>query len=163
MSIKYDKLFNPDNIQITEDMSEIDTILEFEEILFAISEKIINYRKENNLTQKELADILNVNQTMISKLESGRYNSTFKVIYNISRKLQNSSNMFIDILDNIKTKLSKMRIKEYNLEVESKDSIIKNYSFNRVENTNLIEIKYDNYVGGNFIYEECTSSVPNVG
>ena len=56
-----------------------------------------------------------------------------------------------------------MRIKEYNLEVEAKDSIIKNYSFNRVENTNLIEIKYDNYVGGNFIYEECTSSVPNVG
>lgn len=163
MSIKHDKLFNPDNIQITEDMSEIDTILEFEEILFAISEKIINYRKENNLTQKELADILNVNQTMISKLESGRYNPTFKVIYNISRKLQSSSNMFIDILDNIKTKLSKMRIKEYNLEVEAKDSIIKNYSFNRVENTNLIEIKYDNYVGGNFIYEECTSSVPNVG
>lgn len=163
MSIKYDKLFNPDNIQITEDMSEIDTILEFEEILFAISEKIINYRKENNLTQKELAKILNVNQTMISKLESGRYNPTFKVIYNISRKLESSSNMFIDILDNIKTKLNKMRVKEYSLEVEAKDSIIKNYSFNRVENTNLIEIKYDNYVGGNFIYEECTSSVPNVG
>lgn len=163
MSIKYDKLFNPDNIQTTEDMLEIDAILEFEEILYAISEKIINYRKENNLTQKELADILNVNQTMISKLESGRYNPTFKVIYNISKKLQNSSDMFIDILDNIKTKLNKICVKEYNIEIKAKNSIIKNYSFDRVNDTNLIEIRYDNCIGGNFIYEKCTSPISNVG
>lgn len=118
MGIDYDKLFNPDNVIITDDMSEVDSILEFEDVLFAISEKIINYRRENNLTQKQLANILNVNQTMISKLESGKYNPTFKVIYNISRKLENSCNMFIDILDNIKDRLSKMYMKEYQVELK---------------------------------------------
>ena len=99
MEIDYKKLFNPDDFDISEDMSEIDGILEFEEVLFTISKAIINYRKENHLTQKELAKKLKVNQTMISKLESGDYNPTFKTIYNISRKLKNSSKMFIDILD----------------------------------------------------------------
>ena len=45
MNIDYNKLFNPDNIEIKEDVSDIYTIIELEEILFAISEKVINYRK----------------------------------------------------------------------------------------------------------------------
>ena len=56
MAIDYKKLFNPDDFNISEDMSEIDEILEFEEILFTISKAIINYRKENHLTQKEFAE-----------------------------------------------------------------------------------------------------------
>lgn len=162
MGIDYDKLFNPDNVIITDDMSEVDSILEFEDVLFAISEKIINYRKENNLTQKQLANILNVNQTMISKLESGKYNPTFKVIYNISRKLENSCNMFIDILDNIKDRLSKMYMKEYQVELKSTNNITSKYTFKPIENTNLIEINYNN-MEGDCVYEECTSSISNAG
>ena len=107
MNIDYNKLFNPDNIEIKEDVSDIYTIIELEEVLFAISEKVINYRKENNLTQKQLADKLKVNQTMISKLERGDYNPTFKQIYNMSRKLTNSSDLFVDILKNIEEKIKK--------------------------------------------------------
>lgn len=162
MGIDYDKLFNPDNVIITDDMSEVDSILEFEDVLFAISEKIINYRKENNLTQKQLANILSVNQTMISKLESGKYNPTFKVIYNISRKLENSCNMFIDILDNIKNRLSKMYMKEYQVELKSTNNITSKYTFKPIENTNLIEINYNN-MEGDCVYEECTSSISNAG
>lgn len=162
MGIDYDKLFNPDNVIITDDMSEVDSILEFEDVLFAISEKIINYRRENNLTQKQLANILSVNQTMISKLESGKYNPTFKVIYNISRKLENSCNMFIDILDNIKDRLSKMYMKEYQVELKSTNNITSKYTFKPIKNTNLIEINYNN-MEGDCVYEECTSSISNAG
>lgn len=161
MSINYDKLFNS---KIIEDMTDVDSILEYEDILFAISEKIITYRKENNLTQKDLAKILEVNQTMISKLESGRYNPTFKVIYNISRKLENSCNMFIDILDNIKERLCKMYIKEYKNNVNFND-IAKKYTFKTIDNTNLIKINYDdNYnIEGDCDYEKCTSPLPDAG
>ena len=39
--------------------------------MFNIGEKIVNLRKENNLTQDELANKLNVSRQSISKWESG--------------------------------------------------------------------------------------------
>lgn len=92
---------------------EIDTILEKEEIFYAISESIIKYRKENKITQKELAQKLQVNQTMISKLESGNYNPTFKMVYEISRKLSDSSEMFIRILENMIKAVKNVTEKSY--------------------------------------------------
>lgn len=92
---------------------EIDTILEKEEIFYAISESIIKYRKENKITQKELAKKLQVNQTMISKLESGNYNPTFKMVYEISRKLSDSSEMFIRILENMIKAVKNVTEKSY--------------------------------------------------
>lgn len=47
---------------------------ELSDILVDIACKTINYRLDNNITQKELADRLNITQTMVSKLESGEYN-----------------------------------------------------------------------------------------
>jgi predicted transcriptional regulator len=161
MEIDYKKLFNPDDFDISEDMSEIDGILEFEEVLFTISKAIINYRKENHLTQKELAKKLKVNQTMISKLESGDYNPTFKTIYNISRKLENSSKMFIDILDEIKANLCKISISKYQAKIKSKESISQNYSFETISDSNIIKIKFDEE--GKDCYEKHTSSISNVG
>ena len=117
MSINYDKLFNPDTIKIKKDISDIYNIIELEEVLFAISEKLIYYRKQNKLTQKQLAEKLNVNQTMIVKLEKGDYNPTFKQIYNISIKLTNSSKFFIDILKNIEDKINKISRGNYNFEI----------------------------------------------
>ena len=117
MKINYDKLFNPDNIEIKGDVSKVDEIIEFEEVLFAISEYIINYRKKHNLTQKQLAEKINKKQSMISKLESGEYNPTFKEIYNLSRKLENSSDIFIDILNNIELKLKNISLNNYNTKI----------------------------------------------
>ena len=162
MNIDYNKLFNPDNIEIKEDVSDIYTIIELEEVLFAISEKLIYYRKQNKLTQKQLAEKLNVNQTMIVKLEKGDYNPTFKQIYNISIKLTNSSKLFIDILKNIEDKINKISRSNYNFEINL-ENINNGYSISKSESTNIINIKYNGLVGGNINYEECTSSISNAG
>lgn len=162
MSINYDKLFNPDTIKIKEDISDIYNIIELEEVLFAISEKLIYYRKQNKLTQKQLAEKLNVNQTMIVKLEKGDYNPTFKQIYNISIKLTNSSKFFIDVLKNIEDKINKISRGNYNFEINL-ENINNGYSISKSENTNIVNIKYNGLVGGNINYEECTSSISNAG
>ena len=162
MSINYDKLFNPDTIKIKKDISDIYNIIELEEVLFAISEKLIYYRKQNKLTQKQLAEKLNVNQTMIVKLEKGDYNPTFKQIYNISIKLTNSSKFFIDILKNIEDKINKISRGNYNFEINL-ENINNGYSISKSESTNIINIKYNGLVGGNINYEECTSSISNAG
>ena len=162
MSINYDKLFNPDTIKIKKDISDIYNIIELEEVLFAISEKLIYYRKQNKLTQKQLAEKLNVNQTMIVKLEKGDYNPTFKQIYNISIKLTNSSKLFIDILKNIEDKINKISRSNYNFEINL-ENINNGYSISKSESTNIINIKYNGLVGGNINYEECTSSISNAG
>ena len=39
--------------------------------MFNLGEKIVNLRKENNITQEELANKLNVSRQSISKWESG--------------------------------------------------------------------------------------------
>ena len=77
-TIQKNKKLNSNDIKLKQEISEVHSIMEFEEILFAISEKIINYREEKNISQQELANILKVNQSMVSKLESGDYNPTFK-------------------------------------------------------------------------------------
>ena len=120
MSIDFNKLFDPDKEKINSDVSEIDEILELNEIYYIISKKIIEYRKENNLTQKELAKKINVNQTMISKLESGNYNPTFKQIHKISRKLTNSANMFKMILREIIQSLDNINNVEFTTKIENK-------------------------------------------
>ena len=94
MKINLNNLFDANSIEIKSDVSKIDEVLEYEQILLSISKAIINYRKINHITQKELAKILAVNQTMISKLERGKYNPTIKLLYTISRKLTKSSDFF---------------------------------------------------------------------
>ena len=84
--------------EITEDVSELDAKLEYEMLLLDISKALVEYRRENNLTQKQLAEKLQVNQVMVSKLERGTYNPTIKLLYTISRKLDNSSDWYIKLL-----------------------------------------------------------------
>lgn len=60
---------------------------ELSDILVEIASKIINYRLDNNITQKELAARLGITQAMISKLESGEYNPSIEFLFNISNKL----------------------------------------------------------------------------
>ena len=89
----------PDDIETVEAMKER-------------AARFIEYRKESNTTQTELAEKIGVNQTMISKIESGKYNPTFKQIYKISRRLTNSNEMFKNILKEILKNLEE--IKEFN-------------------------------------------------
>lgn len=106
------KIERTENKDIKKVSNEVKEILEINEIFFSISKVIIEYRKENNITQTELAEKIGVNQTMISKIESGKYNPTFKQIYKISRKLTNSNEMFKNILKGILKNLEE--IKEFN-------------------------------------------------
>lgn len=83
------------------DKNVINTVKKVE-MLYSISKFLINYRKENHLTQQEMAKKLNMDQSMIAKLESGYYNPTFKKLFDITNKLTDSSDMFLDILEEIK-------------------------------------------------------------
>ena len=126
MKINYDELMSFDDIEIKQDTSKIDEILEYEEILFEISESLKKYRKENNLTQKQLAKTLEFDQVMISKLESGNYNPTFKQLHKISRKLTNSADLFIKVLENIIDNISHMYKLDYSVTVKDKKYTNKN-------------------------------------
>ena len=80
---------------------EFERDMQYVVVVGEIAKALIKYRKEHNLTQSELAEILEVNQAMVAKLESGDYNPTFKKIFYISWKLTNSSEFFVDVLKNI--------------------------------------------------------------
>lgn len=60
---------------------------ELSDILVDIACKIINYRLDNNMTQKDLANKLGIAQPMVSKLESGEYNPSVEFLFKISKKL----------------------------------------------------------------------------
>lgn len=154
MSIDFNKLYNPDKEKITSDTSEIDEILELNEIYYVISKKIIEYREENNLTQKELADIINVNQTMISKLESGNYNPTLKLIHKISRKLMNSADFFKETLKEIVQNLDNVQNIEFTTEIENRINISSTYS--KINKKNIINFE-EYYNKGENNYEEYQS------
>lgn len=117
--INKNNLFDPYSVEI-EESSEINEILNYSDILAEIAKTIIEYRNEHDLTQKDLAKKLNMNQSMISKLESGRYNATLKMLLKISYDLEKSPYLFIKILENIKNVLeykeeykNVMRVKKY--------------------------------------------------
>lgn len=71
--------------ELTDD--DLKQLFELDDILTDISLKIINYRIDNDLSQKQLADKLGISQSMVSKLESGEYNPTVEQLWKISKKL----------------------------------------------------------------------------
>lgn len=83
----YDLLRSPWNL--INELADERTQEEFEldDILSEISLTLIKYRLKNNLTQKDLADRLELSQSMISKLESGDYNPSISQLWKISKKL----------------------------------------------------------------------------
>lgn len=60
---------------------------ELDDILVDIATTLINYRINNNLTQKELSQKLGCTQAMVSKLESGEYNPSVEQLWKIASAL----------------------------------------------------------------------------
>ena len=57
------------------------------ELLARISSRIVKYRLDNNMTQKEFAALLEITQSMVSKIESEEYNFTVGKLVEICTKL----------------------------------------------------------------------------
>lgn len=62
--------------------------MEVETLLVDIACEFIKYRDKHGLTQRELADKLQITQAMVSKLESGDYNPSVKMLFEIAQKLE---------------------------------------------------------------------------
>lgn len=107
---------------------EMQLELEFADLLVEISCQFIKYRLNNNLTQKDVADKLNISQAMVSKIESGDYNPTLDFLFKVAKKLNIDFNLTFkdrNSVDNIKfhpnniTCDSNSSKKTNNLEVEA--------------------------------------------
>jgi DNA-binding XRE family transcriptional regulator len=59
--------------------------LQNNEAEYKIIEEIIMARRENNLTQKGLAELVGTKQSNISRLESGNYNPTLEFLHKIAK------------------------------------------------------------------------------
>jgi|GEM_PF-1402474 len=55
--------------------------------MYKISLAISDYRRENHLSQKDMAWKLDLSQPMVSKIESGEYNFTIEFLCRICHKL----------------------------------------------------------------------------
>lgn len=87
MEINSELLKNPWNL--IEEIADKETkeLFELDDLLVDISLKIINYRIDNEITQRQLAKTLGISQAMVSKLESGEYNPTVEQLWKVSKKL----------------------------------------------------------------------------
>jgi len=63
---------------------EVQKELEINAAEYKIIEEIIMARREKNLTQKELAELIGTRQSNISRLESGNYNPTLDFLQKIA-------------------------------------------------------------------------------
>ena len=121
----------------------------------AVAQTIIGYRKKMGYTQEDLANMLNVSQARIAKLENG-INITLKTLCDINEKLENKEYSFIlEVLNNLQLAAKKIRRANYYFEINKiLDNINWNYS-NKVEEktydydskqkisySNLSEIQY---------------------
>ena len=68
-------------------------------VMTDISAALINYRADNSLSQKELAEKLECSQAMISKIESGDYNFTIRKLFDVVNKLGGRVSLEIDFKD----------------------------------------------------------------
>ena len=62
-----------------------------------ISERIIELRKERNITQKQLAEAVNVGQSTVSGWENGLFEPTASVIRDLCSFFEVSADYLLDI------------------------------------------------------------------
>ncbi len=92
-----DSLFKRDSEKLYE-TSDQETKYELEilSIMTDIAAALVNYRVDNGLSQRDLADLLGCSQAMISKIERGDYNFTIRKLFDVVRKLKGSISVEID-------------------------------------------------------------------
>jgi len=64
---------------------EVQKELKMNEAEYKIIEEIIMARKEKNLTQKDLAELIGTKQSNISRFESGNYNPSLEFLNKIAQ------------------------------------------------------------------------------
>ena len=70
-------------------------LVKYFDINYNISKFLVDYRVNNQMTQKQMAKKLNVSQVMISKYENGEYNFTLKKLCEICEIL--NANLEMDM------------------------------------------------------------------
>lgn len=65
-------------------------------ILQKFGERLKKLRKENNLTQEQLAEKVNVHPTYVGKLEIGKCNPSLMLIYKFSKALKVNLHTFFE-------------------------------------------------------------------
>lgn len=88
----------------------------------AISDKILEYRQKNKLTQKELGELFNVSDKVISRWERGVTLPDVEMLKNISDELDISISELYDSIENSKDKYDYYKIWEF-----KKKSIISSF------------------------------------
>ncbi len=66
---------------------EVQEELKNNEAEYEVIKDIIQARREKNLTQKELAELVGTKQSNISRLESGNYNPSLELLNKIARAI----------------------------------------------------------------------------
>jgi DNA-binding XRE family transcriptional regulator len=98
MDVARNNLLN-DPLDFFDDIDEdLRNKIELDSILVDLASEIINYRVDNSLTQKDLAEKLEISQAMVSKIESGDYNPSVEFLFNISKKL--GLNLIVELRKN---------------------------------------------------------------
>lgn len=68
-----------------------------EELLIEIGKRIVKLRKQRGMKQVELAAKLNIEDSALRRIESGRTNPTTKTLYRIAKELDvDITKLFID-------------------------------------------------------------------
>lgn len=65
-------------------------------ILQRFGERLKELRKQNDLTQEQLAEKVNVHSTYVQKLETGKCNPSLKLIYKFSKALKINLHTFFE-------------------------------------------------------------------
>lgn len=73
-------LFDDENEEVIQELN-------VSEMLVDIACEFIKYREMYGMTQGQLAEKLDITQAMVSKLESGDYNPTVRMLYEIAQKM----------------------------------------------------------------------------
>lgn len=143
MKINYKKLLKENKFNVDKELLKR---IEYKEVLFILSQEIIQYREKNNLKQIDLANKLNMSQVMISKIESGTYNPTIKKLVQIWNALSDEN---INFGANLLIKIYNKIVKNYNSCVKSEinQNEEENYEFNeeniKIANSFCIKGKED--------------------
>lgn len=65
-------------------------------IFYRFGERLKELREQNNFTQEQLAEKVDVHQTYVQKLEAGKCNPSLKLIYKFSKALKVNLHTFFE-------------------------------------------------------------------